>query len=52
MPPARRACDHGTHMSHRTIDPAGLKQWMDDGREFVLLDVLPREAYEEGHLPA
>jgi len=38
-------------MSHRTIDPAGLKQWMDDGRDFVLLDVLPREAYEEGHLP-
>lgn len=28
-----------------------LKQWMDEGKDFVLLDVLKSESYEARHLP-
>jgi rhodanese-related sulfurtransferase len=38
-------------MTAREIDAAGLKRWIDEGRAFILLDVLPGAAYEETHLP-
>lgn len=28
-----------------------LKQWMDEDKDFVLLDVLPPDSYRERHLP-
>ncbi len=35
----------------RHIDCFELKQWMDEDRAFALLDVLPKEAFQEMHLP-
>jgi rhodanese-related sulfurtransferase/polyisoprenoid-binding protein YceI len=33
------------------IDARELRRWMDEGRAFALLDVLPREAFDELRLP-
>jgi rhodanese-related sulfurtransferase/polyisoprenoid-binding protein YceI len=38
-------------MSFFTIDESTLRAWLDEGRDFTLLDVLPEEAYAEMHLP-
>jgi polyisoprenoid-binding protein YceI len=38
-------------MAGRKIDCFELKQWMDEDRPFALVDVLPKEAFEEMHLP-
>jgi rhodanese-related sulfurtransferase/polyisoprenoid-binding protein YceI len=35
----------------RPIDAKELRRWMDEGRAFTLLDVLPKEAFEELRLP-
>jgi len=35
----------------RTINRIQLKQMADEGRDFVLIDLLPAEYYEEVHLP-
>ena len=35
----------------QTIDRETLQQKMNRGDDFVLLEVLPEENYEEGHLP-
>jgi polyisoprenoid-binding protein YceI/rhodanese-related sulfurtransferase len=38
-------------MSFQAIDCDRLKAWLDGGRPVTLLDVLPKEAFEEQHLP-
>jgi polyisoprenoid-binding protein YceI/rhodanese-related sulfurtransferase len=35
----------------KTINRTQLKQWMDEARSFVLIDVLPEEFYAAVHLP-
>lgn len=35
----------------QTIDRQTLKEKLDRGDDFALLEVLPREDFEEGHLP-
>lgn len=35
----------------KTINRKQLKEWMDEGRSFVLIDVLPEEFYKSVHLP-
>lgn len=35
----------------KTINRKQLKQWMDEGHEFILIDVLPEEFYRAVHLP-
>lgn len=36
-------------MKHITRE--GLKQMLDEGKDFVLLNVLPKEEFEEEHIP-
>lgn len=39
-------------MSHfKTIDAANLKRRMDAGEEFTLVETLPPEEFDKGHLP-
>lgn len=38
-------------MSFETIDAKTLKEWLDEGKDFVLVDVLSRESYDAKHLP-
>lgn len=35
----------------KVIDRAQLKEWIDKQQDFALIDILPREFYEEIHLP-
>ena len=35
----------------QTIARDVLKQWMDEDRDFTLVEALPRERFEQGHLP-
>lgn len=35
----------------KTVDRERLKEMMDGGEEFVLLEVLGEESYRKGHLP-
>ena len=35
----------------QTIDRAELHRWMDEGRDFALVDVLATEAFRNFHLP-
>jgi rhodanese-related sulfurtransferase len=35
----------------QTIDRAELSRWMDEGRDFVLVEVLSPQAYRSFHLP-
>lgn len=35
----------------RTIDRTELRRWIDEGREFALVEVLPPEAFRAFHLP-
>lgn len=34
-----------------TLDVQELHRWMDEGRDFVLVDTLPPSAFEKAHLP-
>lgn len=35
----------------KTVDHDELKAWMDEKRDFLLLEVLGEASYERGHLP-
>lgn len=35
----------------QTIGREQLKQWMDEKRDFVLIETLPQEKFQEAHLP-
>ena len=35
----------------REITAQKLKRWMDEGHDFVLIDILPEEYFDEAHLP-
>lgn len=51
-------CNHAVYQLNmmtmaefKTITRDELKQWMDEGKDFVLLDVLADTSYEMKHLP-
>lgn len=35
----------------KTIETATLEHWVKTGLKFVLVDTLPRQTFDEGHLP-
>lgn len=38
-------------MEHRIIERGQLKAWLDDKKNFVLVNVLSKESFDEEHLP-
>jgi rhodanese-related sulfurtransferase len=49
LPAQCRGSERGLNM--QTIDRAELSRWMDEGRDFALVEVLSPEAYRRFHLP-
>lgn len=49
--PAPAAADHEVYGVVLTIDPASLKQLLDEGRRLVALDLRPAAEFGRGHLP-
>jgi rhodanese-related sulfurtransferase len=48
--PAWRRCSQGKR-GMQAIDRTELRRWMDEGRDFALVEVLAPEAFRQFHLP-
>jgi rhodanese-related sulfurtransferase len=43
--------DNGMGAANPTIDPATLKQWIQEGRKFRVVDIRSPEQHAAGHIP-